>query len=172
MWLPSAAELAEMEHSRCPHLHVWHLMGSGTSLLLHMISHSSERQISFLAWPSQGSTTRKWMWKLENLLRPHFENHTESFPLHFLFKASHGNTQIPGGKIDFIFPCLCVRACVFSTIFYPIAIHQRHYNTKTKSKFFEIRILGFQSQLLPALSALLLTTYLSGLHEYFMVPYL
>lgn len=22
----SAAELAEMEHSRCPHLHVWHLM--------------------------------------------------------------------------------------------------------------------------------------------------
>ena len=88
MWLPSAAELAEMERSRCPHLHVWPLMlamGSGTSLLLHMISHSSKRQIGFLAWPSQGSTTRTWMWKLQNLLRPHFENHTESFPLHFLF---------------------------------------------------------------------------------------
>ena len=51
----------------------------------------------------QGSTTRTWMWKLRSLLRPHFENHTESFPLHFLFKARHGTTQIPGGEIGFIF---------------------------------------------------------------------
>ena len=160
MWQPSAAELAEMEHPRCPHLHGWHLM------LYYRLRHLSSplydlsffRKTDRLPCIAISGQHHKNMnveavkpvkasfWKPHGIISTAFSFQSKTW--------DHSDSRW-GSRLHLSVPRKMVQN---SIIFYPIAIHQRHYNTKTKSKFSEIRILGFQSQPLPALSALLLLT--------------